>query len=229
MRQTGLEMSRSLLAAGWLGACLASAPAWAQALRAEKSELSVSPVFTAAKTYGFPTGASARTQSGFGLGIQWHYNFDGYWSAGLDAEVSAADYTGTAAPSQPNPAPAFSFDTRIRTTALRFAFDYNFSTSQFTPFVTGGVGLAFVDANLPTGSAPAGCVWYPYWGQVCGGGVPTRTLVQLNYSGGVGVRYDFRPQAYFLRALYDTAWTEYGSSVGRTTSQQLRVDFGVRF
>jgi hypothetical protein len=132
-----------------LAACLASAPASAQALRAGKSELSASPVFTLGKNYGFPVGASAKTDSGFGLGIQWHYNFDGYWSAGLDAEIGGADYTGTAAPSAPSATPAFSFDARTRTTTLRLAFDYNFSPAQLTPFVTGGFGLAFVDAVFP--------------------------------------------------------------------------------
>jgi hypothetical protein len=212
-----------------LAACLASAPASAQALRAGKSELSASPVFTLGKNYGFPVGASAKTDSGFGLGIQWHYNFDGYWSAGLDAEIRGADYIGTAAPSAPSPTPAFSFDARTRTTTLRLAFDYNFSPAQLTPFVTGGFGLAFVDAGLPGGSVSSGCVWYPYWGQICGGTVPSKTLMQVSYSGGVGVRYDLKPEPYFLRALYDTAWINYGSSVGKLTYQQFRIDFGVRF
>jgi opacity protein-like surface antigen len=212
-----------------LAACLACAPASAQDLRAGKSELSASPVYTLGKHYGFQSGAGAKTDSGFGLGIQWRHNFDGHWSSGLDLETGGADYTGTAVPSDPNAGPEFSFDTHIRTTTLRLAFDYNFSTAQFTPFVTGGVGLAFVDANLPTSSATGACVWYPYWGQICGGSVPTGTLVQLSYSGGVGVRYDLRPEPIFFRALYDTAWVEYGSSGGRKTSPQFRLDIGIRF
>jgi opacity protein-like surface antigen len=218
-----------LWAAACAAACLVSAGAWAQALRAGKSELSVSPVFTAGKSYGFPSGASSKTDSSYGLGVQWHHNFDGHWSAGLDAEFSRADYTGTAAPAAPNPAPPFSFDSRIQSTTLRLAFDYNFSSSQFTPFVTGGVGLAWVDTNLPTGSALPACVWYPYWGQICGGSVPTKTAIQLSYSGGVGVRYDLQPEPYFVRALYDTAWVDFGASIGKNTFSQFRVDFGVKF
>ena len=215
--------------AAGLAACLVAAPAAAQALRAGKSELSVSPVFTAGKHYGFPSGASSKTDSSYGLGIQWHHNFDGHWSAGLDGEFSRADYTGTAAPAAPSATPPFSFDARIQTTTLRLAFDYSFSSSQLTPFVTGGFGLAFVDTNLPTGSALNACVWYPYWGQICGGAVPTKTMVQVSYSGGVGVRYDLNPEPYFLRALYDTAWIDFGGSIGKNTYSQLRVDFGVKF
>src|SRR5262245_34008992 len=116
-RTEGLTILRA--AAAGLAACLASATASGQELRAGKSELSLSPVFTLGKTYRFPVDASAKTVSGFGLGVQWHYNFDGHWSAGLDAEFRGADYTGTAVPSAPSATPAFSFDADISTSTLR--------------------------------------------------------------------------------------------------------------
>ena len=43
------------------------------------------------------------------------------------------------------------------------------------------------------------------------------------------MRYDLKPEPYFFRALYDTVWINYGSSVGKLTDQQFRIDFGVKF
>lgn len=210
-------------------AVLASADAAAQGtVRGGTAELSASPVYTAGRNYSFPNGASAKTDGATGVGIQWAYNFDDHWSAGVEGAFSGADYTGSAAPAAGNTNPAIGFTARAETTTLHMAMTYHISTEQLTPFVTVGAGLTGIDASIPAGPAASGCFWYPYWGQVCGA-VPTKLLTEFSYNAAVGVRYDLRPQPFFFRAAYNREWIKFGGSTGTLPYDQLRVDFGIRF
>src|SRR5882672_2546972 len=144
-------------------AVLASADAAAQGtVRGGTAELSASPVYTAGRNYSFPNGASAKTDGATGIGIQWAYNFDDHWSAGVEGAFSGADYAGSAAPAAGNTNPAIGFTARAETTTLHMAMTYHISTEQFTPFVTVGAGLTGIDASIPDGPAASGCFWYPY-------------------------------------------------------------------
>ncbi|HVQ61591.1 MAG TPA: outer membrane beta-barrel protein [Burkholderiales bacterium] len=219
---------RKSLAAIFTVSALAAADATAQeTLRAGKAELSLSPLFTAAKNSNFPNGASAKSDSATGFGIQWAYNFDDHWSAGIEGAVSGVDYAGNAAPAVGNNNPAIAFNAHAETTTLRMAMTYNIITAQFTPFVTVGAGLTRIDTNVPNGAVP-GCFWYPYWGQVCND-VPARILTEFSYSAAVGVRYDLRSQPVFFRAAYNREWINFGGSTGSLPYDQLRVDLGVRY
>jgi len=218
---------RKSLAAVFAVSVLASADAGAQGARAGKAELSLSPVLTAGKNSNFANGASAKSDAAVGLGIQWAYNFDDHWSAGVEGAFSGADYAGNAAPAAGNNNPAIAFSARAETTTLRMAMTYNISTAEFTPFVTVGAGLTRIDTDVPTGAIP-GCFWYPYWGQVCND-APARVLTEFSYSAAVGVRYDLRSQPVFFRAAYNREWIKFGGGTGALPYDQLRVDLGVRF
>jgi opacity protein-like surface antigen len=215
-----------------LVAALASASVLAQApemLRGGRYELSGSPIFTAGKTYNFANGARSKTDVGVGLAFQWAYNFNDHFAAGFDFAFSGADYVGTASPDAGNPNAALTFDTRIETSTVRLAGTYNFLASQFTPFVSAGLGVTWIDTNIPTGPAVPVCWWYPYYGQVCSSAVPTRVQTEFSYNAGIGLRYDLRPEPYFFRAAYNRAWIEFGGNTGSVAYDQYRIDFGVRF
>jgi len=198
-------------------------------LRGNKTELSIAPIYTTGRNYTFANGAGAKTDPTFGLGVRWFYSYDEHWSAGLDMAFTGADYSGTVSPQAGNPSPAFTYDSRIETTTLRLGATYNFSAAQFTPFFSGAVGLSWIDPNPQSGPGTPVCWWYPFYGQVCTDSVPAKALIRFNYSAGVGVRYDWRPDAYFVRAAYDRVWVEFNGITGTVACDQFRIDFGVRF
>jgi Outer membrane protein beta-barrel domain len=208
--------------------------AWASAsaqgtLRGGKTELSASPVFTAGKNYSFANGAGAKTDSAFGLGIQWFHSFDDYWSAGLDMVFSGANYSGSVSPQVGNPGPTFTYDSRIETSTFRLGATYNFRAAQFTPFFTGGAGASWINAYPQNGPGTPVCWWFPYYGQVCTDSAPNKVLTKFTYNAGLGLRYDWRPDPYFVRAAYDRAWVDFNGNTGTVAYDQLRIDFGIRF
>jgi hypothetical protein len=197
-------------------------------LRANKTEISIAPIYTTGRNYAFSNGASAKTEPSFGLGIQWFHSFDEYWSAGLDMTFSGADYTGTVSPQIGNPGPAFTYGSRIETSTFRLGATYNFRAAQFTPFFTGGVGVSFVDAVPKNAPGPPMCWWYPYVGQECTDSVANKVLVKFNYNAGFGVRYDWRAP-YFVRAAYNRSWVYFNGNTGTVTYDQFQIDFGIKF
>jgi len=222
-------IARGVAVAAAAAALLVQATAFAQAVRGGQYELSGSPIFTVGKTQNFAYGGSAEFDYGWGLGIQWAYNFDDHWSAGIEGAFSGADYSGTAAPGAGNANPAITFSSRAETTTVRLAATYNFITSQFTPFVSAGVGGTWINTRIQTGPSVPVCFWYPYYGQVCSGTVPTKVLAEFSYNAGVGVRYDLRPEPYFFRAVYNREWVNFGGNTGTLPFDQWRIDFGIKF
>jgi opacity protein-like surface antigen len=197
--------------------------------RQGKYEFSLSPIWTQGATYNFSNGASAKTDVGWGLGLNWAYNFTNNLSAGIEASWGTADYHATVAPG--TGAPGFrTYDSSIDTGLLRAVGTYNFMQNQFTPFVTAGLGAVYIDTNIPTGPTTPVCWWYPYWGYVCGGSTPTKSATEFTYNAGVGIRWDApRPNSFFFRGLYNREWVDFGGYAGTIGWNQFRLDFGIKF
>ena len=209
---------------------LASAAAFAQgATRAGTYELSAGAIYTEASNYGFLSGASAKTDAAFGLGIQWAYNFNEHFAAGIDGAFSGADYQGVVTPAAGNNNAPFTYNGRLETTTLRVSGIFNFSSSQFTPFVTAGFGMSWVDTNIPTGPSQPVCWYYPYYGEICTDATPTKVTSNFSYNTGAGLRYDMRPDPYFIRLLYNVTWVDMGGAAGTIPYYQIRFDFGTKF
>jgi opacity protein-like surface antigen len=78
---------------------------------------------------------------------------------------------------------------------------YNFSGKAFTPFIQGGLGMASVDSNVPTGGVDGGCWWDPWWGYICFADWETYSTREFSYNLGLGARWDINT-ALFTRAAY---------------------------
>jgi len=197
--------------------------------REGKYEFSMSPIWTMGRTYDFANGASAKTDVGWGLGLNWAYNFDSHWSAGIEGSWGWADYTANVAPGT-GATTSRNYNSSIDTGLLRFVGTYNFSPNQFTPFVTAGLGAVYIDTNIPSGPSTSTCWWYPYWGYVCGTSTPTKSSTEFTYNAGIGVRWDApRPNSFFLRGLYNREWVDFGGYAGTLAWDQIRIDFGIKF
>lgn len=196
--------------------------------RAGKSEFYVFPVWTASKDYSFDGGSTARSDTGFGLGLGFAKNLSSQASVGVELNWSEADYRATVAPGPANPNNSVGIAGTIETYTVRFTGTYHFSPNRFTPFVTGGLGWTYVDTNIPTGLPQGVCWWYPWYGQVCTSTVPTASTTKFSYNAGAGLRYDTTGGG-FVRGLVNAQYVDFGGSYGSTYWTQYRLDFGVRF
>ena len=134
-----------------LAALAAALPASAQMSRAGRSEIYLGPQFTDSKSYSFDGGTTAKVDTGFGLVFGYNYNFNSHLQAGVEFGWSEADYRATVNPGLGNANATGSFTSTLETWTVRFTGTYNFLSSNFTPFVGGGLGWTSVDTNIPTG------------------------------------------------------------------------------
>jgi len=225
--------TRGLAAAGAL-AMIASAGAFAQQApmtRGGKYDFSLYPLFTEKKTYNFEGGASARTDVATGIGISWAQNFNDHWAAGIEGSWSSANYHATVTPAAGNPNPAFNATGRVDAGTLHLFGNFNLLSAQFTPFITGGLGVTYIDSNIPSGPSQPVCWWYPYYGEVCSDVQPTKSWNNFSYNAGVGLRWDARrPDTFFFRGLANREWVDFGNAgSGTLYYDQIRLDFGMKY
>lgn len=208
-------------------ALLFAAPAAAQTNRAGKNEFYLAPVFTDGKSYSFEGGSSARTDTGVGLTLGFAHNFNAHVTAGVEIEWSEQDYRATVQPGVGNSNLAGQISGTIESRTLRFFGTYNILASNFTPFVTGGLGWSYVDTNIPAGLPESVCWAYPWYGAYCATYVPTQTTTAFSYNAGAGLRLDAGRGVF--RLLVNSQWVDYGGSYGSSNVIQYRIDFGTKF
>jgi len=205
----------------------AAAPALAQSNRAGKGEIYLGPVFTDGDSYVFDGGTTARTDTGVGLSLGYAYNFNPHFQAGIDFAWSETDYRATVQPGPGNTNFSGNINGTIESSTIRFHGTYHFLTSEFTPFVTGGLGWTYVDTNIPSGLPESFCWYYPWYGSYCGTYVPTAATTRFSYNAGVGVRLDVGRG--FFRGLVNQQWINFGDSYSTQAVTQYRIDFGTKF
>ena len=101
---------------------------------------------------------------------------------------------------------------------------YYFLKGDITPFVSGGVGITYVDTNIPTGSGSTSCWYDPWYGYVCSSYVPTKTQNDVSYNAGLGVRYDVNRQ-FGLQFGYYKTWIDISKASGTPDFDIWRLDF----
>ena len=211
-------------------ALLAAVPAFAQSQsssRARTWDIYVGPVFTDGKSYSFQGGSNATTDTGVGFTLGFARNFDRKLAAGFEFEWTEQDYRANVLPGPGNPNVSGQINGTIESRTIRFFGTYHFLTSNFTPFVTGGLGWTYIDTNIPAGLPEFFCWYYPWYGQYCGAYVPTETTTKFSYNAGLGLRYD-AGRAVF-RGMVNSQWVDFGGSYGSSSLLQWRFDIGTKF
>ncbi len=96
---------------------------------------------------------------------------------------------------------------------------------DITPFVSAGIGMTWIDTNIPSSPGGAGsCWWDPWWGYVCGSYVPTKTENAVTYSAGLGVRFDVNRQ-FSIQPSYNKAYIDVSKTAGTPDFDIWRLDF----
>jgi opacity protein-like surface antigen len=101
---------------------------------------------------------------------------------------------------------------------------YYFMSGNFTPFVSGGIGYAFIDTNIPEGPPVNTCWVDPWGGYVCNSYVPTKTESDFSYNAGLGVRFDVNRQ-FGLQAGYYKSWIDFSNASDTPDFDIWRMDF----
>jgi opacity protein-like surface antigen len=207
---------------------LLSTPAHAQSRRAGTSEIYIGPLFTAGKNYSFEGGSTAKVDDAVGFNFGYAFNVDQHWQAGFEIAWQEADYRATVQPGPGNPNAASNVNGTLESRVLRFNGTYNFLASDFTPFVTAGLGWSYIDTNIPSGLPELVCWYYPWYGQYCATYVPTESTTKFSYNVGAGLRLDFS-RAGLVRFLVNSQYVDFGGSYGSSNVTQYRIDIGTKF
>lgn len=101
---------------------------------------------------------------------------------------------------------------------------FYFLDGDISPFVSGGVGMTYIDTNIPTGVGNTACWWDPWYGYVCNNYAPTKTENDVSYNVGLGVRFDLNPQ-FSLQPSYNKMWIDIHKASGQPDLDVWRLDF----
>ena len=191
--------------------------------RAGKWDFTLQPQYVDSKSFAGGNGSRANIADDWGFGFGFAYNFSNHLALGGELTWNDAGYRATITPGPGNAGSPASLAGTLETSTLRVNGTWNLLATNFTPFVTGGIGATWVDTNIPTG--PAQCWVDPWWGTYCD--VPTRADTHFSYNAGAGLRWDVN-RDFFLRAVYTRQWIDIGGGAGSPAFDQFRIDFGFR-
>ena len=165
-------------------------------------------------------GTSVDINSGYGFGFGFGYNFtDSFQLNGLfnwnsrSYDATQVDAAGTTR----------KYSNYVDTSTLSVNAVYYILKGDFTPFVSGGVGITYVDTNIQTGYGTTSCWYDPWWGYVCGSYYPTKTENDISYSAGIGVRYDLNRQ-FSLQGSFNRSWIDISKAASTPEFDTWKLD-----
>ena len=198
--------------------------------RAGMREYSLQPFVLGTKSYDFGVGASARTDSGIGIGLGFTQHLNDYLAVGVEFTLSEMEYRARVAPGAGNAAAAFDAEDVLERGTVKLHATWHFLRGPLTPFVTGAAGVTYMDPGADIVPPGPGCWVYPWWGQFCGERPPSHNFTRFTYGAGAGMRWDMGGNRGFLRLLASSEWIDWPDQPpGTLRTYELRADFGARF
>jgi opacity protein-like surface antigen len=211
------------IAISMLLAVHAAGAAGQSASRAGRWDFTLQPQYSDSTSVTGGNGSSASISGAWGFGFGIAYNFNNHLALGGDLVWTNANYRATVVPAAGNPNSAYTVSGNLLTDSLRMNVTWNFLQTNFTPFVTGGIGATYVDTGIPNG--PTSCWVDPWWGTYCG--TPTKSNSYFSYNGGIGLRWDVNRE-FFLRGVAARQWIDVGGATGSPAVNQYRIDLGFK-
>jgi opacity protein-like surface antigen len=192
--------------------------------RAGQWEFTLQPQYVDSTSVTGDNGSRAQISGDWGFGFGFAYNFSNHFALGGELTWNEVDYTARLVPGPGNAGSSIDVAGTMETSTLRMNATWNILATNFTPFVTGGIGATYVDTNIPNG--PTQCWVDPWYGTYCG--TPTRSETYFSYNAGAGLRWDVN-RSFFLRGVYLRQWVDVGGATGTPGFDQLRIDFGFKY
>jgi opacity protein-like surface antigen len=191
--------------------------------RAGRWDFTLQPQYVDGKSVTGDGGSRADISGDWGFGFGFAYNFSNHFALGGELTWNEADYRATLFPGVGNTGSSTDIRGTMETSTLRMNVTWNILATEFTPFVSGGIGATYVDTNIPNG--PTQCWVDPWYGSYCG--TPTRSNTYFSYNAGAGLRWDVN-RSFFLRGVYTRQWIDVGGGAGSPGFDQYRIDFGFK-
>jgi opacity protein-like surface antigen len=176
----------------------------------------------------FEHGSSISTSDDAGFGFGFGYNIDEHWLASFEFQYNELSYGATIASADKPPKASASVTGDAQVSRLAASLTYNFLERPLTPYVSGNIGWAFVDTNIPTGPPQTGCWWDPWFGYICSTWQSTATSNSFSYGLGAGVRWDVG-HSFFMRFGYEYDWMDFPHASSAPGFSLLRLQFGARY
>jgi opacity protein-like surface antigen len=175
----------------------------------------------------FDGGSTADLDDDLGLALSFTYRFNSRLELLFGLDWNSYDYNADILPAPTGPngpivGTGFSVEGEIETWTPRVGVNFNLLEGDLTPYVTGGVGWSFIDTNVPDGRAQSACWWDPWFGYVCGTFQETKSLDELTYNVGVGLRWDLG-SSISLRLGYERHWLELDNATSTPGFDQLKL------
>jgi opacity protein-like surface antigen len=190
-------------------------------------DFGVDAVYQFSKSVNFEGGSRLNLEDDLGAALTIGYRFNSQLELQFGLDWNNVDYKGTLQ-SASFPGLNASVNGDMETFSPRVNAVWNFRDAPITPYVTGGIGWAFIDTNIPTGQVQVGCWWDPWWGQICTPYQPTKSVDSFTYQLGAGVRWDFGEYAT-ARFSYDKVWVDLNKASSTPGLDQLKLGFAWRY
>jgi opacity protein-like surface antigen len=171
----------------------------------------------------FDGGSNVDFDSDIGVSLYVGYRFSDKLEAQFGLDWSNVDYDATLV-RDPIGSVGVSGEMEAFTPFARVNF--NFIDGPITPFITGGIGWAFIDTNIPDGRPTTGCWWDPWYGYICTTVQDTHSTDSFTYNAGLGVRWDLST-GYSMRLSYEKHW--YDLDNASPDFDQFKLGFVMRY
>ena len=166
-------------------------------------------------------GSSVDINGDFGFGFGFGYNINDHFQVNGLFNWNSRSYDATVVKTDGSTS---KYSNYMYTSNFSVNGVYYLLDGNITPFVSGGVGITYVDTNIQNGPASGSCWWDPWWGYVCSSYVPTKTENDVNYNLGIGVRFDMSRQ-FSLQGSYNKTWINIQKAQGISDFDIWRFDF----
>lgn len=177
--------------------------------------------YNPSSSWGGPGGSGVELDDAWGFGFGGGYNLSDNLQLNGYFTWNARDYTATVINSDLS---RRQYSNTLYTTTFAVSGIYYFLKGNISPFVSGGVGISYLDTNIQTGPGTTTCWSDPWYGLVCDSTAPTKTESDLSYNAGAGVRFDFTPQ-FSLQPSYNKMWIDVSKASGTPDFDLWRLDF----
>jgi len=190
-------------------------------MRAMRWDFTVQTRYIGEHTWTGEQGSSVAVNSDLGWGFGFGYNIDERFNVGFFFNWRSADYVATVVP-EDTEEDNKTYGNWLETGVMAVCADWYILPKRITPYVTGAVGWAFLDTNIPADLY--GACWYdPWYGYVCYSDIATYGQNAFSYSFGAGVRLE-ATEAVFFRVGYEYNGVSVDGAEGLNV---LRIDGGI--
>lgn len=201
--------------------------AHSQSAPARGWEASIGLLHQGGKDIGFNNGSALRTDNDVGVvaGVGYTFNPNLDLIVGFESATIGYDLTR---PSVTTPGVTQRIIGDYESFSPIVKLNYNFLNRPLTPFVSAGLGWAFIDTNIPTGNVFLDCWYDPWWGTICGAFDETKTTDAFTYQLGVGARWMIN-DVYGLRFEYNKQWVDLERSNGTPSFDQFKLTLVLKY